>query len=161
MNGAVPDYVRELRAQVGQRPIIVVCGCCAVVDRERRVLLQQRADPSRPWGLPGGAMELGETPELAAVRETKEETGLEVRLLHLLGVYTAMEFSYPNGDVVQAVDVTFVAETTGGTPRPDGIETLAQDWFHLDALPGPLFHPHLPMLAALAAGRVGEWGSSF
>lgn len=154
------SYVSEMREHVGSSPIIVVCGCSAILGCDGRVLLQQRADPERPWGLPGGAMELGETPGATAIRETKEETGLDISLCGLLGIYTVKSHRYPNGDEVQSVDVTFLAEITGGTLSPDWTETVDLRWFDLDDLPAAIFAPHVPMLADLAAGRRGEWNRS-
>ena len=72
-------YVEALRRRIGHDPIIMTCAGCAVFDGAGRLLLQQRGDDGGPWGLPGGALELGETIEAAAVRETFEETGLRVR----------------------------------------------------------------------------------
>jgi 8-oxo-dGTP pyrophosphatase MutT (NUDIX family) len=147
-----------LRRKVGTDPIIMVCGSCAVVDDAGRLLLQQRADAGSPWGLPGGAMELGETLEQAALREVLEETGLHVRADALVGVYSHGQHTYDNGDVVQAVVTLFAATVVGGELTPDGVETLDLGWFALDALPEPLFAPHHRMLADLVAGRRGAWG---
>ena len=62
-------YVESLRRLVGSVPVILCCAGCAVLDDLGRVLLQQRDEPGRPWGLPGGVMELGETPAEAAIRD--------------------------------------------------------------------------------------------
>jgi ADP-ribose pyrophosphatase YjhB (NUDIX family) len=59
-----------------------------LLDDEGRVLLVLQNYGQRLWGIPGGAMEPGESPQEAAVREAREETGLEVELAHLVGVYT-------------------------------------------------------------------------
>ncbi len=159
MEHHTPGYVTGLRRKIGTDPIIMVCGCCAVLDDHGRVLLQQRGDPaSRPWGLPGGAMELGEDIERAAVRETLEETGLHVRAEDLVGVYSHDQHTYDNGDVVQPVVTLFTASVVAGALTSDGIETLDLGWFALDDLPEPLFAPHRRMLADLVAGRRGTWG---
>lgn len=98
-------YVEGLRKYIGHAPVIMTCAGCVVLDDSGRVLMQRRGDAQGPWGLPGGAMELGETLEETAVRETREETGLDVRPDELLGVYTRPLHTYANGDVVQAVAV--------------------------------------------------------
>jgi len=166
--GSVPvsdpatDYVGRLRALVGQAPILLPAACCAVLERDDdgvpRVLLQQRGEPGGPWGLPGGALELGETVSQAAVRETREETGLVVAPHDLLGVFSGPQLhTYPNGDVVQSVVTVLVAGVVAGELTADGDETRALGWFALDALPDPLFAPHEPMLEVLVAGDRGAW----
>lgn len=57
------------------------------------ILFQRRSD-SFDWGLPGGAMEPGETPEETARRELKEETGLDAGALQLLGVFSGPRYYY-------------------------------------------------------------------
>lgn len=135
----------------------MTCAGCAVLDSSGRVLLQRRGEAEGPWGLPGGGMELGETLEAAAVRETREETGLDVRPDELLGVYTGPLHTYANGDVVQSVVVVLTATQVGGRLSADGTETLDLGWFSLDDLPLPVFGPHEPMLQDLRQGRRGRW----
>ncbi|WP_176168808.1 NUDIX domain-containing protein [Krasilnikoviella flava] len=156
------SYVDRLRALVGHDPIFMPSAGCAVLDQDgagaTRVLLQQRGEPGGPWGLPGGALELGETVAEAAVRETREETGLVVEPHGLLGVFSgARSHTYPNGDVVQAVVTMFVARVVSGTLAADGGETRALGWFALDGLPEPLFGPHVTMVETLVAGDRGVW----
>jgi len=60
-----------------------------LVDRPGRpIVLIERRFPPPGWALPGGFVEVGETVEAAAVREAREETGLDVELVALLGVYS-------------------------------------------------------------------------
>lgn len=94
---------------------------------------------------------------MTAIRETREETGLEVRPLDLLGIYTIDDHRYPNGDIVHSIDVILRAEVIGGEIRPDGVETLDVRYFPLDGLPGSIFAPHVRMLSDLAAGRINQW----
>ena len=82
-----------------------------IPDGEGRVLLIQRAnDPYEgSWALPGGFVDVGETVEDAAVREAKEETGLDVELLRLVGVYSEPDRD-PRG---HNVSVAFLARAEG------------------------------------------------
>ncbi len=102
-------------------------------------------------------MELGETIEAAAVRETFEETGLRVRPDRLLGVYTGEAHTYANGDVVQSVTVVLTATVVEGKLTKDGIETVDLAWFPLDDLPSPIFGPHQDMLDDLRNARQATW----
>ena len=146
-------YITWLRSRVGSAPILLnFAATCICLDDQ--VLLQRRSDGGR-WGFPGGALELGESAEEAALREAREETGLVVRVEHLIGVYTKYRHTYPNGDVAQPITVFFRCTPVGGDLRADLAETLEVDYFPLDATP-PLLNPqHEDVLDDLRAGRVG------
>ena len=92
-------------------------GCSATIfDKTReKVLLTQRTDNGR-WCLPGGAMEAGESAAEACVREVWEETGLEVRVKRLIGVYSNPDqlVVYPDGTKVFMVVLSFEAEIIAG-----------------------------------------------
>ncbi len=83
-------------------PERVEAGVAAVVfDGAQRVLLGRRADNGL-WGLPSGHVEAGETVAEAVRREVREETGLEVAIVRLIGVYSdpaSQVFCYPSGPV--------------------------------------------------------------
>jgi ADP-ribose pyrophosphatase YjhB (NUDIX family) len=66
---------------------LVVATSAVVTDDQRRILLQRRTD-SGNWALPGGAMEITESLTDSAVREVKEETGLDIEVTGLVGTYT-------------------------------------------------------------------------
>ncbi len=92
-------------------------ACAAVIfaaDRER-ILLTRRSDNGR-WCLPGGALEAGESATEACAREVREETGLEVVVGRLIGVYTTPHriVEYADGNRRQLVAFCFEATPTGG-----------------------------------------------
>lgn len=68
------SYLSELRKIVGHRPLLSA-GATVIVIQENKILLNLRSD-TKTWGIPGGALELGECLEETAIRELKEETGL-------------------------------------------------------------------------------------
>lgn len=83
--------------------------------RDGIVLVKRKNEPYRNcWAIPGGFVEYGETVEAAARREAKEETGLEVRLGGLLGVYSAPDRD-PRGHVIS---ICYYANGEGGELRP-------------------------------------------
>ena len=146
------DYLSWLRGQVGRRKILLVFASACVRDHAGSVLWQRRSDFGW-WGLPGGVLELDESLADCAVREVREETGLEVELLRLVGLYSSPDFdvTYPNGDQVQQVTACFECRVVGGSIRPDGGETLELSWFPLEKSP-----PTAPWYEAMAADL--DWG---
>ena len=115
--------------------------------RDGRVLLVRRRYEPRAgsWCLPAGFMEAGETPEQTAVRETLEETGLDVTLTGLFGVFAG--FDDPR---VRAVLILYRAEEHAGTLLP-GDDALEADWFDLHDPPADLaFASHRQAIASLA-----------
>jgi ADP-ribose pyrophosphatase YjhB (NUDIX family) len=124
------------------------------LDERGRVLLQCRTD-FKKWGLPGGSVEVGETLAQAVRREVKEETGYDVEVVALSGVYSAPAQTtthYPNGDVAHYVSLTFRCRVTGGSPKTDA-ETSAVAFFPPDALPPDIMPEHLPRITDALAGR--------
>ena len=95
-------------------------------EGDARILLQKRAD-FRNWSLPGGHVEVGESVEAAAVRETLEETGLQVSLVRKVGDYWKPQ----HNDTV----TVFQAKIIGGQIVQSSAETLDVRWFDLDQLP--------------------------
>jgi mutator protein MutT len=123
----ISPYMKNLRAKVGHDLLQMPC-VGAVIRKDGRILLQQRADDGR-WGLPGGAIDPGEAPARAVVREVYEEVGLRVRPVRLLGVFGGFprcRHVYPNGDEVQLLVNLFLCETLGGELRcqPDEVTDI-------------------------------------
>src|SRR5262245_37141216 len=100
-------------------PNSLVPSVTAVVVRDDTLLLIHRVDNDR-WALPGGAIELGESSIQAAVRETSEETGIEIEVLGLVGIYTDPRhvMRYDDGEVRQQFSLCFRADPVGGSLRP-------------------------------------------
>ena len=94
-----------------------------VVNDAGEILLVRRADNGN-WALPGGAVELGETLAQAAVRETREESGVECEVTGVSGIYTS------NGEVRQECSIVLTARATGGQPTPSA-ETSEVRWIPL------------------------------
>lgn len=129
-----------------------------IFDRRGRLLLQQRSDGGQ-WGLPGGSVEIGESVRDAVTREVREETGLIVAVRRLVGVYSMPSLQlvrYPDGNVWHYVTVCFECVVRGGTLTTCD-ETLALEWFALDALPAGLLRNHRIRIRDARARRVAAF----
>lgn len=129
------DYEKAL----GARPSV----SAVIFDRRGRLLLQQRSDGGQ-WGLPGGSLEIGESVATAVVREVLEETGLTVRPLRIVGVYSDPALQvvrYPDGNVWHYVTTCFECKVLRGELTTCD-ETLALDYFPLSRLPKTLLPNH-------------------
>jgi len=104
----------------------------AAVVRDNALLLVQERSDGR-WAMPGGWADVGETPSQMVVRETREESGLEVVPRKVLGVFDANRGGRPL-EFFHAYKIVFLCEITGGTPRA-GDETSAVGFFPFTALP--------------------------
>jgi 8-oxo-dGTP pyrophosphatase MutT (NUDIX family) len=106
-----------------------------VRDQNGCVLVQQQHDGS--WSLPAGAVEPGESPSAAVVREVLEETGLRVQPRRIAAVVGGIScrVRYANGDQVEYVVTVFDCEIVGGSPIASNDETKGLAYFRADALP--------------------------
>lgn len=140
-----------LQTQYRNMPLFQNGSAIIVVNDRKEILMQRRADRNQ-WGLPGGLQELGETFEEVAVRELKEETGLQTSIqdLHLIGVVSgeSRKNIYPNGDIVYNNTVLFETKRYSGTMSTvyqelidngveiqQSVETLELRFFALEAIP--------------------------
>ena len=107
-------------------------GVFALIFREGEILLALRRDIEW-WNLPGGGLEIGETVEEGVCREVREETGLEVEVDHLVGVYSKPQ--------KQEVVLTFRCRVIGGTLTSTE-ESRECRYFALDAMPVNVLPKH-------------------
>jgi ADP-ribose pyrophosphatase YjhB (NUDIX family) len=106
-------------------------GCAAAIfdQTQERLLLTRRTDNAR-WCLPGGRMESGECAAECCAREVLEETGLEVEVGRLIGIYTSPDWlvAYADGNCYQLVSFCFEANVIGGALRLSD-ETLENRYY--------------------------------
>lgn len=122
------DVVEQVRPLISQALFVGAGAMTAVRRSDGRLLLARRTDNGE-WSLPGGFTHLGENVAHTALREVLEETGLQIELERLLGIFSPAEpWVYPNGDQAQAVVSVFLAHPLGGELRPDGLETSQVAW---------------------------------
>ncbi|MFB6898687.1 NUDIX hydrolase [Streptomyces hydrogenans] len=94
---------------------LVVAASAVVTDGNGHVLLQRRRDNGL-WALPGGAMDMDDSLPGTAVREVKEETGLDVEITGLVGTYTDPRhvIAHSDGEVRRQFNICFTARIIGG-----------------------------------------------
>jgi ADP-ribose pyrophosphatase YjhB (NUDIX family)/GNAT superfamily N-acetyltransferase len=151
----VAGRVREICPECGfilyRNP---VPGVGVLVEIEGRILLVQRGQAPFQgwWALPAGYIEADESVEDAAVRECREETGLEVEPLELFGVY-----SFPEGPVQSGIIIFFRAQPVGGELRA-GDDAQDVESFPPDKLPENLaFRTHREVLERWRKSRSPEF----
>lgn len=118
------------------------------IIQANRILLIQREDFC-VWGLPGGDVDPGESLTQAAMREAREETGLEVTLTRLVGMYSLV------GNAHTTIAAVFAARPADGVLTPDPHEISGIGWFSPDALPADLMWWHRQRIADAFAGVTG------
>lgn len=153
----IPPYVLRLREAIQQDWLMMVGAAAIIRDEQGRFLLQKRSD-LHIWGLPGGSVEPGEDPALAAIREAKEETGLDIEIIDIAGVYS-FSIEYPGGDKVWGTSTTFLCRAIGGELALDDDETLELRYFAPDELPEALASQHSVRLKQILAGRIPYFDS--
>jgi 8-oxo-dGTP pyrophosphatase MutT (NUDIX family) len=129
-------YYRSLRESIGHELILYPAAGAVILDAQGRILLQEKNfEPG--WFIPGGAIEPGEHPEEALVREVAEETGLIVKpgkVLLIIGG-AAYRYEYPNGDRVEIMGPIYRCEVVGRTNAPIDNETRRIEYFTRAEMP--------------------------
>ena len=134
---SIPAHIARLRAVVGHDLLLLPSVSVLPVDQAGRLLLVRHAGHHDGWGVLGGAVEVGESPAEAAIRETREEIGVDVRLMRLLDVLGGPDYqvSYPNGDRTAYVTAVYEAAITDGSPAVSDDELTDIAWFTREQLP--------------------------
>ncbi len=132
------EYYKYLRQYVGHKPIILPGSVVIILNEQNEVLLQKRRTGG--WGLPGGLMDLGESFEEVAKREVFEETGLIVKNLKLLNVFSGAEhyLKVQNGDELYSVTAVYYTSDVDGEIKIDYSESEKIQYFSINDLPNGL-----------------------
>ena len=154
--GFADSYLGQLRAAVGSRPLLVIGVRVLIEDGEGRILILRRSDTG-DWGLPAGAMELGESLTDAIHREVLEEANLRLEGVEVFGISSnpaTERFTYPNGDRIQNVAVLARARRAGGEPGSNDGEALEFRFLAPEEIDGSSFSsPEWPSVQAYADWR--------
>lgn len=117
----IAAHIARLRAVVGHELLLLPSVSVLPVDDAGRVLLVRHRGHDDGWGVLGGAVDVGESPAAAAIREAREETGADVRLVRLLDVLGGPDYE---------------VRIAGGVPVPADGELSEVAWFTPQELPG-------------------------
>lgn len=123
---------------------VVPSVTAAIRNDAGEILLIHKVDNDR-WALPGGGHDAGEYLTDAVVREVREETGLAVEVVRLVGTYTnpAHVMAYDDGEVRQQFSLCYECRWVGGEPREDGSETKEVRWVAPEDLDSLNIHPSM------------------
>ncbi|MDB5035940.1 MAG: hydrolase [Chlorobi bacterium] len=147
----ISSHLRNLRDKVGNDLLQVPSVAAIIRDAGGRVLIQRGSESGR-WSLPAGAIDPGEAPAEAIVREVREETGLRVIPVRVAGVFSGegiFEHVYGNGDRVEYLVILFECRVVGGELGPLDGESLELRYVPVAEMPelvigypGHLFEMH-------------------
>ncbi len=128
---------------------MIKLGAGVVIVESGKVLFTKRED-LEVWSLPGGRVDVGESLAEAAIREAREETGLEVEITHLIGLYSEIG-SWNDWHIA-----SFAARVVGGMLQRQSDEVLDIQYFAPDNLPDNMFWWHRRHVADYFAGAGGS-----
>ena len=136
------EDLEPLRKPIFSRPTPLSASDGAIIDDSGKILLVQRGD-NESWSMPGGALEVGETPSEGVIREILEETGFQCQVKKLIGVYDSRLVSLDSSFHIYLF--TFLCSIVIDAEQidrqfPD--EIIKLDWFPEDGLPKPIHRGH-------------------
>jgi ADP-ribose pyrophosphatase YjhB (NUDIX family) len=132
------DYYHQPNAPAANA--LVVGSSAIIEDRAHRILLQKRADNGL-WALPGGKMEIGETFAASLLREVKEETGFNVTVDRIVGIYSDPQhvFAYDDGEIRQQFNICCACTVESGSIEVSS-ESTAVEFFHVSDIEALAMH---------------------
>lgn len=135
------DYYNDPNAPKANS--IAVAVSAFIQDKEGRILMIRRTDNDL-YAIPGGQLELGETLAQAAVREVREETGMECEVIGVIGIYSDPKhvIAYDDGEVRQEFSICFRAKPCGGTLKTSD-ESREVLWVAEDRIEELEIHPSI------------------
>jgi 8-oxo-dGTP pyrophosphatase MutT (NUDIX family) len=135
------DYYDDPAAPTPNNVVPAAVACIA--DEVGRILLEHRVDNDL-WALPGGTHDFGESIEQTVVREVREETGLDVEVIGLVGIYSDPKhvIAYSDGEVRQQFTLAFRCRVLGGVLAKDS-ESQELRWVAAGELDGLRIHPSM------------------
>ena len=144
------DYLNDPNAPKANSIAIAVSAF--IQDDQRKILMIRRTDNDY-YSIPGGQLELGETLAQAAVREVREETGIDAEVTGIIGLYSNPNhvIAYDDGEVRQEFSICFRAKALGGQLRTSS-ESKEVHWVAPGDLDALNIHPsiHLRLQHALS-----------
>jgi ADP-ribose pyrophosphatase YjhB (NUDIX family) len=135
------DHYRDPDAPTATSVVVAVSAF--VLDEYGQLLMIRRTDNDL-YSIPGGGLEPGETVTAAAVREVQEETGIDIEVTGLIGIYSDPQhvIAYDDGEVRQEFSICFRAQPIGGELRTSS-ESKEALWAEQDLLPELTIHPSI------------------
>ncbi len=130
-----PFCKRELERYKNPIPTVDI-----IIEVDEGIVLIERKNPPYGWAIPGGFVDYGESVENAAMREAKEETSLDVKLIHLLGVYSRSD----RDPRFHTISTVFIASADGVPVARDDAKSVGV--FNKDSLPDRLAFDHKTIL---------------
>ncbi len=134
-------------------------GTAAVIlDSTKEQVLLHLRDDKPMWSLPGGPPDFGESFADAMIREANEETGYQIKINRLIGVYSNADFwifDYPDGNRAHAFAAAFECAVTGGKLKANMKDSLAVKWFPVADLPDNIMPMHPKVIDDCISGKSG------
>lgn len=135
------DYYDDVEAPKANS---IVPAVTAVVKNDAHEILMIERTDNGLWALPGGAQDFGESLTEAARREVAEETGIQIEIVGLSGLYSDPRhvIAYDDGEVRQEFSICFIGKMTGGQLRTSS-ESRQARWVPISELDGLTMHPSM------------------